>query len=559
MGRLLVSSRVPAADWIVIIAYLVGVVALGLWLSRGQRSKRDYFLGNRDIPWWSVGLSIVATETSALTFIGVPAMAFGALHLDSAGGYSTSGGNSYFIQIATGYVLARLIVAAIMVPHYFNGDVYTPYQLLTRAFGRKVRTMAASFALFNMCLQAGFRVYVTAIPVMMVMRTVWPQWGIWWSIVLFVGASMVYASLGGVRAVIWTEMLQFFILFGGGLFCMLYIPTLLEGPLAAPGGATGWAALAQVSAAKLAWWNSGLSACPPQGGAWACVRANLASLFGGDFNIWMGLIGATFGVMVSHGVDQLNVQRVLACRSARDGQRALVLSAVIIAPQFLIFLLVGAGLYAFYTLNGFDFGGMQPWDPTLSNPAPKADYIFPIFIVTRLPPVVRGFVAAGILAAAMSSLASALTAISSVAVMDLLRPLRGVSGERSGELRTGRLGTLVTGCALVVVAWWAKDAPLIFNMVFQFAGVFAGAKLGSLLLALWRRSGHEGPVLGGMTASMLVMAVIVLCTKAGLLSINWPWYPVIGTLICLLVASALQLGRPRPTDRSIDRPTPDET
>jgi Na+/proline symporter len=495
-----------------------------------------------------VGLSIVATETSALTFIGVPAMAIGTLELDAGGQFVTAGGNCYFAQIAVGYVLARVIVALIFVPHYFNGEVYTPYQLLTRAFGRRPRYLAAGFALFNMCLQAGFRVYVTAIPVMMVMRTLWPGWGIWWSIVLFCGASVLYASAGGVRAVIWTEMLQFFVLFGSGLFVMLYIPTLLH----TPGGASGWAALAEVSAAKLAWLNSGVPPGSPG------PLAILSSILGGDFNIWMGLIGATFGVMVSHGVDQLNVQRVLACRDARDGRRALLLSAAIIAPQFVVFLLVGAGLYAFYSLNGFDFGGMVPWDPTAVSHAPKADYILPIFIVSHLPPVVRGFVTAGILAAAMSSLASALTAIPSVAIMDLVRPLRGISGRAAGELRLGRLGTLLAGVALAGIAWWAKDAPLIFNMVFQFAGIFAGAKLGALLFALWRKRGHAGPVLGGMIASFVVMAVVVLSSKAGVLRINWPWYPVIGTLICLLVARLLSAGRSPPADRHIDRPAPDE-
>lgn len=545
-------------DWAVISVYLIAMVAVGLAMSRGQRSKRDYFLGGRELSWWVVGLSIVATETSALTFIGVPAMALGALEADATGaGLVTRGGNLYFMQIVIGYVTARLIVAAIMVPHYFNGDVYTPYQLLTRAFGPVPRYLAAVLALFNMCLQAGFRVYVTAIPVMIVMRTVVPEWGIWWSIVFFTFASVLYTTVGGIRAVVWTEMLQFFILFLSGVFVVLYIPTLLE----APSGATGWAALAEVGGEKLAWLNWGVVGRGEGQGLWAWIGANVATIFGGDFNIWMGLIGATIGVMVSHGVDQLNVQRVLACRDVRDGRRALVLSATIIAPQFLIFMLVGVGLFAFYTLNGFDFGGIEPWDPTLtgSDRLPKADYVFPIFIVKQLPIVVKGFVIAGILAAAMSSLASALTAISSVAIMDVIRPLTRARGEQQGELRAGRIGTLVTGLVLVGVAWWAKDAPLIFNMVFQFAGIFAGAKLGSMLFALWTRSGYPGPVTSGMVISFVVMGCVVYLTKTTALQINWPWYPFIGTLVCLTVARMLSVGRGRPQDRSIDRPTPGET
>jgi Na+/proline symporter len=392
-------------------------------------------------------------------------------------------------------------------------------------------------------------VYVTAIPVMIVMRTVYPEWGIWYSIMLFTAVSILYTSIGGVTAVVWTEMIQFFIFFFGGLFAMIYIPTLLTGDLAAPSGATGWGAIAEVSAEKLQWFNLGLMG---------------QAEFGGDFNIWMGLIGATVGIMVSHGVDQLNVQRVLACRDERGGRNALVLSAVIIAPQFLVFLLVGAGLFAFYTLNGFNFGDMAPWDPKTVDEvtglgSPKADYIFPIFIVTQMPPVVKGFLIAGILAAAMSSLASALTAISSVAIMDLWRPLRGHSGETKGELAMGRLGTLITGVFLALIAWAAKDADMIFNLVFKFAGLFAGALLGAVLFGMRTKSGWPGPVMAGMVVSALVMAAVVLLTIFTSFSVHWPWYPVIGTGVCLGVAHLASYGVPKPTDRSIERATEGET
>jgi Na+/proline symporter len=319
-----------------------------------------------------------------------------------------------------------------------------------------------------------------------------------------------------------------------------------------------------VSAEKLQWFNLGLMGQAEDQSFWHWIGANIAEVFGGDFNIWMGLIGATVGIMVSHGVDQLNVQRVLACRDERGGRNALVLSAVIIAPQFLVFLLVGAGLFAFYTLNGFNFGDMAPWDPKTVDEvtglgSPKADYIFPIFIVTQMPPVVKGFLIAGILAAAMSSLASALTAISSVAIMDLWRPLRGHSGETKGELAMGRLGTLITGVFLALIAWAAKDADMIFNLVFKFAGLFAGALLGAVLFGMRTKSGWPGPVMAGMVVSALVMAAVVLLTIFTSFSVHWPWYPVIGTGVCLGVAHLASYGVPKPTDRSIERATEGET
>jgi SSS family transporter len=521
---------VTTADWIVILSYLAGIAMLGIFWSRGQRSHRDYFLGNRSLPWWVVGLSIVATETSALTFIGVPAMAIGRLQLGAAGRIVAVGGNLRFAQLALGYVIARVVVAIHMVPHYFRGDVYTPYQLLRRAFGPSPRYLVAVMAVLNMCLQAGVRVYVTAIPVAIMMRTMYPSWGIWESIVLFAGVSILYSVAGGIRAVVWTDMVQFFIFVVSGLYALLYIPTLLS----APGGATGWSAMLELGREKLSLLHWGLG--------------SVGEFLGGDFNIWMGLVGATVGVMVSHGADQLNVQRVLACRDERGGRRALILSAAIIGPQFLLFLLVGVGLFALYAPTGFDLGGIPPWDPTVTgaSAAPKADYVFPIFIVTRIPPVVRGLMIAGVLASAMSSLTSALTAISSVAVMDLYRPLRGsvAPGTPKREIALGRVGTLLAGLVLVGVAWWAKDAPLVFNLVFQFAGVFAGAKLGSLLLSMRaaRREqdqGRAGPVIGGMLASAVLMAVIVLLSKNELVQLRWPWYPAIGTLVCIGVTRVL--------------------
>ena len=518
--------------------YLAATLALGLAMSRGQRTRRDYFLGGRSLSWWLVGLSIVATETSALTFVGVPAMAFGALAPADGGGLSVRGGDLRFMQLVLGYVAARLIVAAVMVPHYFRGDVYTPYQLLTRAFGPGPRYLAAGLSLCSMCLQAGVRVYVTAIPVMVAARTVVPDWSIWQSIILFTVVALIYSAAGGIRAVVWTDMVQFFVFFFGGLFALLYIPSLLRDALAAPDGATGWAAVLSVAGHKLSWWSWGLAPrTAGQGlGDWALACA--ARLFGGEFNIWMGLVGGTVGVMVSHGADQLNVQRVLACDGVRSGRRALLLSAVVIAPQFLIFLLVGVALFAFYTLNGFDLGGLTPADPTTGAALPKADYLLPIFIVTQAPPLIKGLLVAGILAAAMSSLSSALTAISSVAVLDLLRPLTGFPAGDRQELATGRAATLVVGLVLVGVAWWAKDAPLAFNLVFQFAGVFSGAKLGALLLAMRAPDGRSGPMMAGMIASALIMACVVTATRQGWLVINWPWYPVLGTLICVGVARA---------------------
>lgn len=530
------------ADWGVIAAYLAAVVAVALVSARGQRDARDYFLGRRQLSWLPVGLSVVATETSALTFIGAPALAFGELRRRADGSFHTVGGNLRFLQIAIGYVIARALIAFRMVRHYFVGDVYTPYQILERGFSPGVRRLGASFALFNMCLQAGIRVYVTAIPLVIALRTVWPELSLWPPIVALLLLAIALASLGGIRAVVATDALQFFVFIGGGIYAL--VDVLSRIPVQAVTGVsatvTGWGAVEALAADKLSLFSWGLGGERP-----------LATLLGGDFNIWMGLIGATFGVLVSHGSDQLNVQRLLACKSAGHARGALLLSAGIIAPQFLLFLLIGVALAAYYRATRFDFGGLSPWDPTalastapgVSQPKPKADYVFPIYIVTRMPHVVRGLMVAGILAAALSSLTSALTAISSVLLIDFRRPSEGERAEQAGgvaELGRARRVTALIAVALGVIAWLAKDAPLVFNMVFQFAGIFSGAKLGGIVLAMRGEEQRAAGVVSGMLASALAMAAVVIGGRAGVVALRWPWYAAVGTLTCISVAWAVE-------------------
>src|SRR5213080_1182012 len=198
------------ADRTIIATYLLAMIALGVWFGKDQRTTRDYFLGSRNIPWWGIGLSIVAAETSALTIIGVPAMAYG--------------GNLLFIQMIVGYVIARIILPVVMVPHYFKGEIYSPYQLFANTFGPAARQTAGGFFLISETLAAGVRVYVACIPVQLMLGlNVLP------SIILFVVLSLVYTYIGGVKAVIWTDAVQFGLFLAGGIFAICYIPTLLEG------------------------------------------------------------------------------------------------------------------------------------------------------------------------------------------------------------------------------------------------------------------------------------------------------------------------------------------
>src|SRR5881397_3793706 len=190
-----------SADWLIIAVYLVGIILFGLWFGKDQKNTRDYFLGSKNIPWWGIGLSIVAAETSALTIIGVPGIAYG--------------GNLAFLQVVIGYVLARIVLAVVMVPHYLKGEIYSPYELFANAFGGPTRRTAGGFFLISETLAAGVRVYVVCIPIQLMLGIqILP------AIVLFVVLSLLYTYVGGVKAVIWTDATQFGLFLAGGLFTL---------------------------------------------------------------------------------------------------------------------------------------------------------------------------------------------------------------------------------------------------------------------------------------------------------------------------------------------------
>jgi len=475
-------------DWLVIAVYLVGIVGLGLWFVKDQKSTRDYFLGSRNIPWWGIGFSIVAAETSALTIIGVPAIAYG--------------NNLTFIQMIIGYIIARIILAVLLVLHYFSGEIYSPYQLFANAFGPAVRKTAAGFFLVSETIAGGFRVYVACIPIQLMFGIkIIP------AIVLFVFLSLLYTYFGGVKAVIWTDAVQFLLFMAGGIFTLLYIPQQFDG---------GFPEVFSRAAhdGKLVWLNTKFS--------WA-----LAS--DGGFNLWMGIIGGTVMVMSSHGAEQLIVQRVLACKTVADGRKALVLSAVIILPLFLVFLLVGAMLWVYYR--------QLPMAIPIPEPRPGVkpnDYVYPIFMLTAVPNILKGFLIVAILSAAMSSASSALTSLASVSTMDFLKGHGGKAHAEEFYLRFSRYSTAWWGLLLSLVAFAASQrVNFVLNAAFSLRGLTSGALLGGLLLAVVWKKGRALPVVFGMVTSLAVMTCITAFWKT---LIGWPWYTLIGTAVTALVA-----------------------
>ena len=358
------------ADLVVIGLYLVVITGCGVWLSRFQTDSRAYFLGNRNIPWPAVCLSVVATETSVLTFIGVPALSYGS--------------NMCFLQLSFGYLAARIILAWFFLPAYLQQDTYTVYGYLDRRFGPLARNLASALFFITQALGSGVRLYAAAL----VLTTVAGTEATIWAIVAMAAVTVGYTLLGGIAAVIWTDVVQATIMIGGGVLALW----ILAGMFGDPGVFEVLAAAA--AAGKLRVFDFSFD-------------------LGRTYTFWSGIVGGTFLGMASHGTDQVLAQRLLTCRSLSDGRKAIIGSGLVIIPQFLLFLVVGVLLHSYY--------GIHPPAEAIGNP----DRIFPHFIVNHFPPVAAGLVVAAMLGAAMSTLDSAIQALSSSTVMDVIRPLNG--------------------------------------------------------------------------------------------------------------------------------------
>jgi SSS family solute:Na+ symporter len=443
-----------------------------------------------------------------LTIIGVPAIAYG--------------GNLLFIQMVIGYIVARIILAAVMVPHYFKGEIYSPYQLFANTFGPPGRQTAGGLFLVSETLAAGVRVYVACIPVQLMLGINELP-----AILLFVALSLVYTYIGGVKAVIWTDAVQFALFLAGGIFAICYIPSLLEGGFAGVLREAG-------AAGKLLFFNGHFSLAPP-------------------FNIWMGIIGGTFVAMSSHGAEQLIVQRVLACKNVADGRKALILSATLIFPLFLIFLIAGVMLWVFYKHHNL----MIPL-PERKAGMGRFDFIFPIFMLTEVPHWLKGFLIVAILSAAMSSVSSALTSLASVSTMDFVKNFADPRRDDEFFLRFSKWSTVFWAAILVLVAYLSREVSFVLDAAYSLRGLTSGALLGGLLLAIFWRGGAASPLVAGMLTSLGVMALIHILPRMAWTrdwwmrtfqtEIFWPWYTLIGTAVTLSVAFAVRalVARPLP-------------
>lgn len=466
-------------DLIIIVVYMLGTLGVGWWFSRKQRNIRDYFLSGNNTPWWALMASIVATETSTVTFISVPAYAFAA---NSAG----VGGDFTFLQIVIGYLIGRLIIVALFIPLYFKGELFTVYQVLDQRFGGRVKRTAASLFLVTRSIADGIRLFLTAI--VLVALTGWADPV---SILIIGAVTIAYTYLGGMAAVIWTDAIQLVVYLLGAIAAAF----ILLGQI--PGG-----------------WNEVMAV----GGEF-----NKFNLFDFTFDLsrsytfWSGVIGGAFLTTATHGTDQLMVQRYLSARSPGQATAALLTSGVVILFQFALFLLIGAMLFVYYQKAG----GLP------AEVAAKADRVFPHFIVTQLPNGMIGLVVAAIFAAAMSTLSGSLNSLAATAVTDFYRPLFAPNKTDRHYLNASRLFTALWGAVQIVVAMVAiamKGRGI--DAVLAVASFTNGPVLGLFLLsALTRRVGPNGALVG------VIMGIVGMAFVWRELEVSWQWYVLIGSTI----------------------------
>jgi len=472
--------RIHPLDLSIVIAYLLGITLLGLRFRAQQHDVKDYFLGGRSAPWWALAFSIVATETSTLTIIGTPAIA-----------YAT---NLTFLQLVFGYIVGRALISVIFLPGYFRGEYLTAYALIEKRFGSKMRSVAALTFLATRTLAEGIRVSAIALVVSVALGTSERL-----AVVIVIALTILYTFEGGMKAVIWTDVAQFLLYLTGSLVTLFFLFRLIPG---------GWSEVAQVAAAhghKLQFLDF----------SW-----NITT----KYTFWSGVIGGAFLTMATHGTDQTIVQRLLAARSQADSRRALLASGFIVLFQFTVFLLVGVFLFAF-----------SQHSPLLSR-GDRTDSILPLFLVREMPTGFAGLMLASILAVAMSNASGSLNSLAASSVMDF-QSVRGRSLDSARFLQLSRRMTLIWG--LVLLCFGLIRYTHLLETGLTVASLPFGSLLGLFLLGTFDSRANATGALAGMFAGLAAVLCVYRFTP-----IAFTWYVLIGSCVTLAAGALVSRAIP---------------
>jgi SSS family transporter len=496
------AGRFNALDLAVLVAYLLGTTVLGVWLGRNQKNSNDYFVAGRSLPWWAVMFSIVASETSALTFISIPGLAVV--------------GNFGFLQVCLGYVVGRFVVATVLLPRYFQGELVTAYALLETRFGPATRRFTSVVFMVTRAMADSVRVFASAIPIALIIGPALPRQFVMPASILVLGIlTVLYTYKGGMRAVVWTELLQAAVYAAGGLSAIVLLGMSVDG---------GWTGIltAAHGADKLRVFDFYLGMDRPH-------------------TIWAGIIGGAVLTMASHGADQTIVQRMLSARSLRDAQKAIVGSGITVLVLMTLFLTVGVGLWQFFGAREF------------ASP----DQIFPTFIFERMPHGLVGLLVASIVAATMSTHSGAINSLAATTTHDIYLPLSGRTADDPRAFRMGRFFALAWGVVLTFGALLFPEGKTpVVVIALSIASFTQGALLGGFFLGIMNKRAIQRDAIIGMSVGIAVMAFIVFAKPivaaypsfGGMLgpfvNVAWPWFVLIGTTITVTVGSLSALRNP---------------
>jgi SSS family transporter len=495
-----------ALDIFILFAYLIGTVLFGAWFSRRQRKGvKDYFVSGTSVPWWAIMASVVSTETSSLTFVSVPGLAFT--------------GNFTFLQLVLGYLIGRLAVTLIFVPLYFRGELLTVYQLLGQRFGTSVRRLASTLFLITRSVADGFRLYLTGLVLAAVIlalpgseqvaQNLFPSLSptltiIMISVLVMGIATIIFSYLGGIDAVIWTDVTQLGIYLLGALIAAF----ILLGKI--PGG-FGEVLSAGSAAGKFTMFDF----------VWDVTKSN---------TFWSGLIGGAFLTTATHGTDQLMVQRYLCGDAPQAARKALLVSGLVVFAQFALFLLIGVMLYVFY--NNYASHEMSAF---LVDGRLRADRVFPHFIVNHLPTGIVGLVIAAIAAAAFTS---SLNSQAATTMADFYMPM--TRGKKTDEhyLRASKLFTFLWGTVQITAGMMAAFylSRSMVDQVLDIQSFTNGVILGIFFLGTFTKRVQSRAAIAGIITGAAVMLFVKFRTP-----ISWQWYVLIGSLVTFVTGVGVSL------------------
>ncbi|OIJ17206.1 sodium:solute symporter [Anaerobacillus alkalilacustris] len=465
-------------DFIVLIVYVLGIALFGAYFGKNQKSTKDYFLGGRSIPWWAVGLSVMATQASAITFIGAPGWGY-------AGGLERM---NTFINVPL--VMAFLMVT--IVPFFYRTEVYTAYEYLEKRFDTKTRTLTAALFLVARGLATGVVLYAPALVLSVV-----TGWDINVTIILMAVIAVAYTVLGGISAVIWTDVIQMFVLWlGAGLAIFTLVGNI-------PGGFAG--AIAAGSEAGL------------------LQSLDFSFDLSVEYSIWAGVLGGFFLHAAYFGTDQSQIQRVLTSKSLKESKMSLIISGLFMFPQMLLFLFIGILLFAFYAHVG---------DPNVEN----LNELFPMFVVNYLPVGISGLIIAGVFAAAMSSLDSALNSLSAVSIRDFYAKFFKKDASEIHYLKASRWATVFWGVYATIFAFFAGNLGPVIETVNKIGSYFYGALIGVFLLAIFIRRANGTGAFAGIIAGMIAVWAVI-----NFANISWLYNNLVGAIVSVVVGYAVSL------------------